>query len=86
MNLDTTVPTELNQAAFDAFLEMRDDPQWLQDQRREAWAAFSQMQWPARNSEEWSRTDIRLLNVEQYPEALAKLYRIISTSPQKILF
>ncbi|MFP6620908.1 MAG: Fe-S cluster assembly protein SufD [Pirellulaceae bacterium] len=67
MNLDTMVPTELNQAAFDAFLEMREDPGWLQEQRREAWAVFSQMQWPARNSEEWSRTDIRLLNVEHYP-------------------
>ena len=64
MNVDTTVPMELNQAAFDAFLVNGENPGWLQDQRREAWAAYLQMAWPARNSEEWSRTDIRLLNVE----------------------
>lgn len=67
MNVDTTVPMELNQAAFDTFLANRDNPGWLQDQRREAWAAYLQMNWPARNSEEWSRTDIRLFDVEKYP-------------------
>ena len=67
VNVDTTVPTQLNQTAFEAFLATRSDPPWLIDQRRELWGAFSQMSWPARNSEEWSRTDIRLLDVEQFP-------------------
>ena len=70
--MDTTVPTQLNQAAFDAFLAARDDPAWLTNQRRESWAAYSQMTWPARNSEEWSRTDIRLLDIEQFPLLLAE--------------
>ena len=67
MNVDTTVPMELSAEAFEAFLANRDNPGWLQDLRREAWAIYEQMAWPGRNSEEWSRTDIRLFDVEKYP-------------------
>src|SRR5262245_29466658 len=58
-------------AAFDAFLASRNEPGWLLDLRREAWSRFAELPMPARNDEEWSRTDIRLFKLDRFglPEA-----------------
>jgi Fe-S cluster assembly protein SufD len=53
-------------AAFDAFLAARNEPSWLTHLRREAWARFASLDMPARNDEEWSRTDIRLFKLDRY--------------------
>src|SRR5262245_42573819 len=53
-------------AAFDAFLASRNEPRWLTDLRREAWARFTELGMPARNDEEWSRTDIRLFKLDRF--------------------
>ncbi len=55
-----------NSAAFEAFRKNRDEPDWLQKMRQESWDAFCQMDWPARNSEEWQRTDIRLFKLDRF--------------------
>lgn len=51
---------------FDAYLDSRDEPQWLTQSRRDAWDAFSQNEWPARNHEEWIRTDLRLFHLDKH--------------------
>jgi Fe-S cluster assembly protein SufD len=56
----------IDQQSFDEFLHTRREPAWLADQRREAWQAFSAMDWPQRNAEEWTRTDIRLFKLNQF--------------------
>jgi Fe-S cluster assembly protein SufD len=52
---------------FEAFLDARsDEPTWLTDMRRAAWNAFEAMAWPARNEEEWVRTDIRMFHLDKF--------------------
>jgi Fe-S cluster assembly protein SufD len=54
------------QESFDAFLAARREPAWLAELRRQAWRTFCELDWPARNSEEWMRTDIRLFRLDRF--------------------
>ena len=51
--------------AFEAFLKDRDEPSWLIDRRREAFARFQAFAWPSARDEEWRRTDIRALQARR---------------------
>lgn len=51
---------------FEAFLQSRDEPSWLTEQRRTAWKTFGELSWPDRRQEEWMRTDIRLFKLDKY--------------------
>ncbi len=62
----TLTSTGFNQEAFDSFLSTRDEPGWLSDLRCEAWARFSELGMPARDEEEWVRTDIRLVKLDRF--------------------
>lgn len=64
--MPATAQLGFSQDAFDAFLQSRIEPDWLTDQRREAWNRFLQMDWPGRREEEWMRTDIRLFKLDKY--------------------
>ena len=44
---------------FEAFVRQRDEPAWLIDRRREAFARYQAFAWPSARDEEWRRTDIR---------------------------
>ena len=61
-----TTLTTFDQAGFDAFIESRDEPDWLLAMRREAWQHGSAMQWPERRHEEWIRTDIRAFQIGKF--------------------
>lgn len=63
--------TGFSETAFDAFLAARDEPAWLLDMRRKAWARFMDLPLPSVREEEWMRTDIRLFKLDRYdlPEA-----------------
>jgi Fe-S cluster assembly protein SufD len=63
---NTLASTGFTQEAFDAFLASRDEPGWLSDLRRHSWARFTELGMPARNDEEWVRTDIRLFKLDKY--------------------
>ncbi len=52
--------------AFDAFLQSRDEPGWLRDQRAEAWRQFESLPWPSQRDEEWMRTDIRMFHLDKF--------------------
>jgi Fe-S cluster assembly protein SufD len=54
------------EAAFEAFLKDRDEPSWLIDRRREAFAAYQNLPWPSARDEEWKRTDIRALKLDAF--------------------
>jgi Fe-S cluster assembly protein SufD len=62
----TLSATGFTPATFDAFLASRNEPGWLTDLRRAAWSRFVELGMPARNDEEWSRTDIRLFKLDRY--------------------
>jgi Fe-S cluster assembly protein SufD len=62
-----------SQPAFDAFLAARDEPTWLTEIRRKAWARFQDVPMPSLRDEEWMRTDIRLFKLDRYelPDSVA---------------
>ncbi len=62
----TTAETTFTQEGFEAFLQTRNEPEWLLEMRRDAWQNFSQMSWPTQREEEWMRTDIRLFNLNKF--------------------
>jgi Fe-S cluster assembly protein SufD len=58
---------------FQAFLHGCNEPKWLIDRRREAFARFQSFAWPSAREEEWRRTDIRGLKLDSFaPPAIAK--------------
>ena len=64
--MPTSSLTNYTDETFAAFLEARDEPQWLSDLRQAAWSKFQEMSWPARNEEQWMRTDIRLFKLDRF--------------------
>jgi Fe-S cluster assembly protein SufD len=62
----TASQLRFDQAGFDSFLAAREEPQWLSDLRRSAWQTFCELDWPARRSEEWMRTDIRMFKLDKF--------------------
>ena len=65
-----TSRTGFSQETFDAFLQSRNEPDWCLEQRRDAWRTYNSLDWPARNHEEWIRTDTRLLKLQQFSPPL----------------
>ncbi|QDU97450.1 FeS cluster assembly protein SufB [Lignipirellula cremea] len=57
---------DFSQAGFEAFLNSRNEPEWLTQRRRAAWEKFTELDWPNRRAEEWMRTDIRLFNLDKH--------------------
>ncbi len=65
--MSTAVSTAgLTAAAFESFLDAREEPAWLTDERREAWHEFEELPWPGRGDEEWMRTDLRLFHPDRF--------------------
>ena len=63
-----TQTTELafDTEGFEAFIEARNEPDWLTQLRRDAWQHAESMDWPQRRHEEWIRTDIRTFQIKKY--------------------
>ncbi len=55
-----------SETAFEAFLATRDEPAWLIERRRQAFAKFQATPWPTARDEEWRRTDIRGLKLDTF--------------------
>ncbi|MEM9940534.1 MAG: Fe-S cluster assembly protein SufD [Planctomycetota bacterium] len=65
----TTVTREImtfTSEGFESFLATRNEPEWLTEQRRQAWDRFIELGWPTRKDEEWMRTDIRQFKLEEF--------------------
>jgi Fe-S cluster assembly protein SufD len=54
------------ESSFGAFLRERDEPAWLVQRRREAFARFQAFSWPSARDEEWRRTDIRGFKLDAF--------------------
>jgi Fe-S cluster assembly protein SufD len=61
-----TITSTLDAPGLDAFIESRNEPDWLVQLRREAWQHADAMNWPDRRDEEWIRTDIRTFQLQKY--------------------
>lgn len=64
--ISALAPAGFSPDTFDAFLAARDEPGWLSDLRRQAWSCFTKLGMPSARDEEWMRTDIRLLKLDNY--------------------
>jgi Fe-S cluster assembly protein SufD len=53
-------------AGFETFLRDRDEPAWLIERRRQAFARFQAFPLPSSRDEEWRRTDIRGLRLTDF--------------------
>jgi Fe-S cluster assembly protein SufD len=62
----TPTSSGFTEETFDAFLRERDEPAWLIERRREAFARFQAFAWPNARDEEWRRTDIRALKLNSF--------------------
>ena len=58
--------TGFDAAEFDAFLETRDEPGWLTDRRRKAFAVYQQKLSAPLDPEEWKRVDLRIFRPENF--------------------
>src|SRR5512135_1619286 len=54
------------ETTFEDFLKGRDEPAWLSERRKEAFAVFRATPWPTLRDEEWRRTDIRALKLDAF--------------------
>ncbi len=65
---DTTIsaPAGFDEAAFDAFLQTRDEPVWVTDSRRQAFALYREKLSEPLDPEEWKRIDLRTFRPEQF--------------------
>jgi len=68
-------------ASFEAILRDRDDPAWLIERRREAFARFQAFPLPSSRDEEWRRTDIRALRLANFSPPFAQHHGKVLTAP-----
>jgi Fe-S cluster assembly protein SufD len=60
-------PRGFTEEAVSELIERRGEPEWMRARRREAWTTFQRLPMPARTDEEWRRTDISRLRLDQLP-------------------
>ncbi len=65
-DMPALLPSGFDEAAFDAFLASRDEPQWLLDLRRRAFAAYQKSLQEELDPEEWKRIDLRAFDASQF--------------------
>ena len=55
-----------SQQALDELITRRDEPEWMRQRRLDAWKTYQAMPMPTRQDEEWRRTDLRRLKLDDY--------------------
>lgn len=69
--------TGFSRETLDAWIATRDEPQWVTDARLAAWETYEKTPMPTRSDEEWRRTDLRGLKLNQLlPYANAEQARL----------
>ena len=58
-------PRGFTAATIHSLLERLDEPDWMRDRRLAAWRAYEEIPMPTRQDEEWRRTDLRGLKLDQ---------------------
>lgn len=59
-------PRGFSEAAVQELIERRDEPAWMHERRLDAWRTYQQIPMPTRRDEEWRRTDLSRLRLDQY--------------------
>ena len=66
VNLPTETKTAFDADGLERLIQSLDEPTWVTEKRRDAFATFENLGWPARSDEEWIRTDIRGFKLDRY--------------------
>lgn len=64
-----TAPVARRGFSLDTLNELiarRDEPEWVRERRLDAWKTYESIPMPARTDEEWRRTDLRRLKLDDY--------------------
>lgn len=62
----TTTQRGFTAEGFEEFLGARQEPAWMTELRRDAWQVVQDLPLPDSKREEWRRTDLRLLRLDQF--------------------
>ena len=60
-----------NQEALEELMARRDEPEWMRQRRLDAWKIYQATPMPTRQDEEWRRTDLRRLKLDDFDTAAA---------------
>tara|TARA_R110002111_G_scaffold168038_1_gene233838 strand:- start:111246 stop:112595 length:1350 start_codon:yes stop_codon:yes gene_type:complete len=66
VNTSAEIPAGFGEAAFEAFLTTRDEPDWVTQSRRQAFKRYSELLESELNPEEWRRVDLRALRPDRF--------------------
>src|SRR5512146_3250069 len=58
-----------NQEALEELIARRDEPEWMRQRRLDAWKTYQATPMPTRQDEEWRRTDLRRLKLDDFDTA-----------------
>ena len=50
--------------AVDTLIQQRNEPEWMRERRREAWTTYQELPMPTQQDEEWRRTSLRDIHLE----------------------
>ncbi len=70
-----TAPVARRGFSLDALNELiarRNEPEWMRERRLDAWRTYESIPMPTRQDEEWRRTDLRRLKLDEYEPAGAE--------------
>jgi Fe-S cluster assembly protein SufD len=68
---DVRTTEGFSRAAVEALSAARNEPDWLREWRLAAWATYEATPMPTRQDEDWRRTDLRALKLDQFAPVLA---------------
>src|SRR5262249_42516439 len=54
-----------DEAVAELIARRDDEPEWMRERRLEAWKTYQQIPMPTRQDEEWRRTDLRSLRLDE---------------------
>ena len=78
---DTTAPANLTGFSREAVEELsrqKGEPDWVREARLAAWETYERLPMPTRQDEEWRRTDLRRLRLDQFKPFAADGQRVTS--------
>jgi Fe-S cluster assembly protein SufD len=66
VNTSAVIPAGFGEAAFEAFLATRDEPDWVTQSRRQAFQHYRELLETELDPEEWRRVDLRALRPDRF--------------------
>ncbi len=66
VNTSAAIPAGFGEAAFEAFLSTRDEPEWVTQSRRDAFKSYCELLESELDPEEFRRVDLRAMRPDRF--------------------